>query len=281
MAIFICLAALAVFFLLVMAVDCNRFVIRTYRCRIGKLKRDGRVVLLSDLHGKSFGRDNEKLLSAIGRVNPDMIWIAGDMYTSSRDGDTQTARGLISALSRRYPVYYANGNHEQKTRLSPEDFGDMYQDFAGEIERLGVRHLVNERVYLPEFNMEICGAEIGFEYYGKFNKKKMEPAYLTQLLGKPDPARTTVLLAHNPDFFEAYAQWGADLTVSGHIHGGLMRVPFLGGAISPSLKLFPRYDGGEFREGEAVMILGRGLGTHTLPIRIFNPGELVVIELCR
>ena len=101
MAIFICLAALALFFLLVMAVDCNRFVIRTYRCRIGKLKRDGRVVLLSDLHGKSFGRDNEKLLSAIERVNPDMIWIAGDMYTSSRDGDTQTARGLISALSRK------------------------------------------------------------------------------------------------------------------------------------------------------------------------------------
>lgn len=281
MAIFICLAVVAVFFLLVMAADCNRFVIRTYRCRMGQLKKDGRVVLLSDLHGKSFGRDNERLLEAIGRVKPDMIWIAGDMYTSSKEGDTRTACRLIAELSRKYPVYYANGNHEQKTRLCPEDFGRMYQDFAREIQKLGVRHLVNERVYLPEFNMEICGAEIGFEYYGKFNKRKMEPDYLTELLGRPDPTGASVLIAHNPDFFAAYAAWGADLVVSGHIHGGLMRVPFLGGAISPSLRLFPKYDGGEFREGKAVMILGRGLGTHTLPIRIFNPGELVVIELCR
>lgn len=87
------------------------------------------------------------------------------------------------------------------------------------------------------------------------------------------------MIAHNPEYFPAYAEWGADLVLSGHVHGGLMRLPFLGGVIAPSMKLFPKYDGGVFEEHGSTMILSRGLGTHTLPIRIFNPGELVVIRL--
>ena len=139
--------------------------------------------------------------------------------------------------------------------------------------------LENERIILPAYNMEICGAEIGREYYGKFKTKKMPVSYMEKLLGKVAENTFTLLIAHNPDYFETYASWGADLTVSGHVHGGLMVLPLLGGVISPSLKLFPKYDGGEFRDGKHTMILGRGLGTHTLPIRIFNPGELVVIHL--
>lgn len=87
------------------------------------------------------------------------------------------------------------------------------------------------------------------------------------------------MIAHNPEYFEAYAGWGADLTVSGHVHGGVMRLPFLGGVISPRLTLFPKYDGGMFERNGRFMVVSRGLGTHTLPIRIFNPGELIMIEL--
>ena len=87
------------------------------------------------------------------------------------------------------------------------------------------------------------------------------------------------MLAHNPAYFEAYASWGADLTLSGHVHGGIMRLPWLGGVLSTSLTLFPKYDGGEFRLGEKRMIVSRGLGSHTIPIRIFNPAELVAVEL--
>lgn len=278
MVIIICLAVLAVFFLLVMAVDCNRFVIRTYRCRIKKLKKDGRAVLLSDLHNKSFGKENEKLLAAIERIRPDMIWIAGDMYTCEKDADARTAEAFVERLAQKYPVYYGNGNHEHKTGIFPEDYGNVYGDFFAKMEKAGVRHLVNERVYLPEFNMDIYGAEIGRDYYGKFNSAKMEREYMDELLGRPDGSHACVLIAHNPDYFPCYEKWGADLVVSGHVHGGLMRLPILGGAISPALKIFPKYDGGEFKEGKSTMILSRGLGTHTLPIRIFNPGELVVVE---
>jgi len=279
--IVICLAVLAVFFLLVMAIDCNRFVIRTYRCRIGKLKKDGRAVLLSDLHNKSFGKENERLLEAIDRVHPDMIWIAGDMYTCEKEADTRTAEAFVTKLAEKYPVYYGNGNHEEKTGTCPEEYGRIYEDFFGRMEAAGVRHLVNEKVFLPEFNMDIYGAGISLDYYGKFNYAKMDGDYLDRLLGRPDPSRACVLIAHNPDYFPDYVRWGADLVVSGHIHGGLMRFPVLGGAISPALRIFPKYDGGEFKEGKATMILSRGLGTHTIPVRIFNPGELVVVEFGR
>lgn len=270
---------LAAFFLIIMAVDCNRFVIREYRCSGKGLKKDGTVILLSDLHNKSFGKKNERLLEAIESRHPDMILIAGDMYTSAKGGDIDTAKELVCRLAERYPVYYGNGNHEHKTRLCPEYFGTMYEEFADAVKSAGVRYLVNEKASLPAFNMDIYGAEIGREYYGKFKSVQMEASYLKKLLGKPDPSRFSVLIAHNPDYFKTYAQWGADLVVSGHVHGGLMRLPVFGGVISPAIKLFPKYDGGEFKEGRSTMILGRGLGTHTLPIRIFNPGELVVIRL--
>lgn len=274
-------AALAAFFFGVMAVDCNRFVIRRYKCKSQVLRKDGRIILLSDLHNKSFGAGNRRLLAAIEELAPDFILIAGDMYTSQTGGETSTAKELVCTLAANYPVFYGNGNHEQKTKLFPDQFGRMYADYVKEIKKAGVQHLVNEKVYLPDFNIELYGLEIGREYYGKFKKTQMEAEYLERTLGKPDKGKFAVAIAHNPDYFAAYAKWGADLVVSGHIHGGLMRLPILGGVISPAIKLFPKFDGGMFREGKSVMILGRGLGTHTLPIRIFNPGELVVIELSR
>ncbi len=273
------IAALILFFIIVMILDCNRFVVRKYRCREEKLKKDVKFILLSDLHNKSFGKKNARLLKAIDKIGADMILIAGDMYTSAAGGDIETAAELVCTLAEKYPVYYGNGNHEYKTKLFPKDFLDMYRKFSEKIASAGVNHLMNEKISLPDLNMDIYGLEIDREYFRKFKEIQMEEAYLEKLLGKPDKNKVSLLIAHNPDYFKSYAAWGADLVVSGHVHGGLMRLPVLGGVISPAIRLFPRYDGGEFKEGNAVMILGRGLGTHTLPIRIFNPGELVVIEL--
>jgi predicted MPP superfamily phosphohydrolase len=87
------------------------------------------------------------------------------------------------------------------------------------------------------------------------------------------------LLAHNPKYFKSYAAWGADLTLSGHIHGGIVQIPFLGGAVSPQVEFFPKYDAGLFHENDKAMILSRGLGTHTINVRINNTAELVSIKL--
>lgn len=279
-AILLILIIIILFFVIVMVADCHRFVIKEYTCISPKLQKDGNFVLLSDLHNTCFGKDNDRLFHAIEKINPDAILIAGDMYTAAKEDHMRTA-DFVCRLAQHYPVYYGNGNHEQKTRVYPGVFGTMYEEYMTRIKAAGVNVLVNERVNLPPYRMDICGLEIGREYYGKFVTPDMDKAYIDRLIGRASEDRFSLLIAHNPDYFEAYADWGADLVVSGHVHGGLMVLPVLGGVISPKLCLFPKYDGGEFKTGNSTMILGRGLGTHTLPIRIFNPGELVVLHLRR
>ena len=108
----------------------------------------------------------------------------------------------------------------------------------------------------------------------------MKTEHLEQLLGVCHRDCFNLLLAHNPEYAEQYAAWGADLTVSGHVHGGIMRLPLLGGVIAPSLRLFPKFDAGlySFREGRA-MIVSRGLGLHHIKLRFFNRPEVSVINL--
>ena len=270
---------LALFSCMVMVIDCNRFVIREYHCENKRLKKPLKIVQLSDLHNKSFGKGNSRLIRAIKELNPALIIVSGDMYTSLPGKETVTAQKLLEELVKSYPVYYANGNHEQKTKEETEEFGSLYEDYRQKLSGMGIHFLSNEHVYLKDYNISLYGLEIHRHYYRKFRKQILKADQVREYLGVPDPSSFHMMIAHNPDFFEAYAAWGADLVFAGHVHGGLMRLPILGGVIAPSMKLFPKYDGGEFHEGNATMILSRGLGTHTLPIRIFNPGELVVVKL--
>lgn len=89
----------------------------------------------------------------------------------------------------------------------------------------------------------------------------------------------TILIAHNPVFFETYANWGAELIVSGHLHGGIIRLPLVGGVLSPQVSFFPKYDKGLFKKGSSVMAVSAGLGKHTIPVRLWNPAELLIINL--
>ena len=155
----------------------------------------------------------------------------------------------------------------------------MAEQYGKALGEIGIAPLVNGHVYLPETGICIYGAEIDRYYYKRFKVREMKGDYLPGILGTPKKEQFTVLLAHNPDYFPQYAAWGADLTLSGHVHGGIARVPFWGkGVNAPTLRLFPKYDGGIFREGERTMLLSRGLGTHTIPVRVFNPGELWVVD---
>ena len=127
--------------------------------------------------------------------------------------------------------------------------------------------------------MVIYGFELEEFYYQKFCWADFQEEELERILGKPDEEYYNILLAHNPVYFHAYAQWGADLTVSGHLHGGIIRIPGIGGVITPQARLFPRYDAGHFRWKGRDLVVSRGLGTHTINLRIFNPPELSVIRL--
>lgn len=280
----ICLLAVLVgiflWLLVRMVKDSNRFVVVKYKIESPKLERKCRAVMLSDLHDKEYGKGNERLLRAVDEANPELILIAGDMVTSGGEKtDWSVALKLLEKLSKKYPVYYAMGNHEYRMKVYRDVYGKQFEEYIRKLKKMGVRILENEKVYLPKLRMEICGLEIDRSYYKRFRHKAMPENYMKQLLGESREDCLELLIAHNPDYFKEYAQWGADITVSGHVHGGVVRLPLLGGVISPMVHFFPKYDGGRFEEYGKVMILGRGLGMHTIPVRLFNPGEVVVLDL--
>ncbi|MBQ9123335.1 MAG: metallophosphoesterase [Lachnospiraceae bacterium] len=270
---------LGVLLLWVSLYDTHHFQVSMHSFTSSKIKKQMRFVMLSDLHGQEYGRENQILLDAIRDLKPDGILIAGDMITALKNTKTEKVEKFLTALSKEYNVYYGNGNHEQKIILYPERFGDLAERYKDALDRAGIQPLVNQNVNLPECGICIYGAEIEHSYYKRMSKVTMEVDYLKGILGDLDQSRFNILLAHNPDFFHTYAKWGADLVLSGHVHGGIARLPFLGGVIAPSLKLFPKYDGGVYQSGQSTMILGRGIGTHSPNVRFFNPGEVVVVDL--
>ncbi len=265
--------------LLAAAWDSNRFVTVTYEIPSDRVAKPCRFVLLADLHNKSFGREQKRLLDKIDEISPDAVLVAGDMLTAIKGHPFDKALSLMRQLAGRYPVYYGMGNHEQRLKLYPENYGTMYDDYVRALSEMGIEPLVNESVYLPEYNVAICGSQIDRRFYRRLRKCPMDADYLTRLLGEPRRDACQILIAHTPQYFEEYAAWGADVVVSGHVHGGIIRLPVLGGVLSPNMTFFPKYDGGRFVSGRTTMILSRGLSSHTPPVRVFNPGELAVIAL--
>lgn len=259
----------------------GRFIVREYYIDSPKLNKDVTAVLLADLHNCVYGIENQKLLECIDRIDPDLILSAGDMLTARPGNSVLVAQSLMTTLAGKYPVFYALGNHEYRMKIYCEDYHDLYDQYMNEIIKSGIRVLDNESIELPELSMKITGLSIERQYYKRFRKIKMEQSYLRREIGTSSTSYFQLLLAHNPEYYDEYDEWGADLVLSGHVHGGVMRLPFLGGVISPKLVLFPKYDGGQFAGKNGNMVLSRGLGSHTIPLRIFNPPELVVLHLAK
>lgn len=242
-----------------------------------------KLVFLTDLHCNSYGENNEMLLRRIGEENPDYVLTGGDLIVWGKDGKHDLALMLLKELAVRYKVYSSNGNHEKKWMEYEKTKRSTSVEYRAQMEALGVCYLMNQRVYLKRGKDRIClaGLDMDLSYYAKIWKRvKMEPDYLFSLLGKK-PEEFTVLMAHNPDYFNQYVHWGADLVLSGHIHGGLIIFPSWGGLISPSYQIFPQYDYGLFEKDGTRMVLSRGLGTHTIKIRINNRPEISVLTLKR
>lgn len=260
-------------------IDGNRFVTVKEEFQLSGLAKECRFVLISDLHNKVYGKKNDKVIDAIKKMHPDFIILAGDLVTSKASEDMTPGIELVKALGRDYRVYYGLGNHESKLRQRPDKFGDKFDRLKAGVRDKNVFLLENASADIPEYNIKVTGLDLDLKYFAHFRIRKIEEGYLQKVLPNCDKGRCNILIAHNPDYFEDYARWGADLVLSGHVHGGIMRLPFLGGVIAPSYKIFPKYDGGVFKSGNSVMLLGRGMGSHTIPLRFFNPAELYDVTL--
>ena len=284
-----------VFFLIVMYIDDHRFVIREYDVHTSRVSHPLTFVFMSDLHSKDHGDGNRKVLESVDSIRPDAVLIGGDMIISSKakrseDGWMQVSLNITEALASKYPVYLSNGNHEDVLH-EEEIFRPLYDRYMEEMEKRGAIPLHNTSEVFH--GVRIYGLELPHSSYGKVfpvhvGVEDVEACIGTCCEDSGDP-EFKVVLAHNPKFFPAYAQWGADLVLSGHVHGGLMKIGKLG-FIAPDLHLFPKYCAGKYtlpkgnkemsaKTDLSTLIVSCGLGEHTLPIRIFNPAELSVVRL--
>ena len=230
-----------------------------------------KIAHVSDLHNAVFGRKNEKLLSLIRAAEPDIIAITGDLI-DSRHTDIDSALAFVEAAAEIAPVYYVTGNHESRL-----DFDEIEPRLIA----AGARVLRNEAEDIGHGGERIRLAGIDDPSFIRTGGTSEERA-AAELEQLGDGGGTfTVLLAHRPELVEVYAEYGAGLVLSGHAHGGQVRLPLLGGLYAPGQGLLPEYDSGLYSLGETQMVVSRGLGNSVAPLRVNNRPELVIVTLSR
>ena len=241
-----------------------------------------RIAFLTDLHDKAFGEGNRRLLEAIDAAAPDKVLIGGDTMVArgQEDCSLDITVELVSALAKKYPVYYGYGNHELRLKTLPV-YEKCYQTFLSAIRAAGVRILddIGVTFHGEKGSLTVSGLTLTRETYHQFGKEPLEEGYIERRIGRVPENDVRILMAHNPLYQEEYAAWGADLTLSGHYHGGTVILPLLGGVMSPDYHLFPRIYRGRYEKNGRTMILSGGLGTHSINIRFGNKPELIVVTL--
>ncbi len=285
------IACLVILFI-INIVDLNRYVVRSVAIYDSKVKKKLKVCFVSDLHNYSC---TPKFYEDIKEFAPDVILCGGDTITATKGRKQNRAYYFLKELSEIAPTYTALGNHEYRAKIYPEVYGTMYDEFATKMEEYNIPILSNSSHYFEENNIKVSSADIDRSFYKRFKVYHMDDDYIESLIGKLEDDKYNILLAHNPDYFKYYNAYGSDLILSGHVHGGLIRLPLLHGVAHPGIRFFPKYSGGVYDEnGKFVryadsyvssknaiirLIVSCGIGFHTLPLRLFNPGELIFITI--
>ena len=231
-----------------------------------------KIVQISDLHDAQIGENNEKLITMTAETEPDCIVLTGDFVDSSRF-HPERSLSVAEALVKIAPVYYVSGNHE--AILPDAD----YQALTDGLRALGVCVLEDESAELTRGGQSIrlIGlTDIGF-HPGTLEEKK--DALRTALSALLPEDEFSVTLAHRPELMDVYTECGAPLVLSGHAHGGQIRLPGIGGLIAPGQGLFPKYTDGKYEENGTTLVVSRGVGNSVLPLRVNDRPQIVVVQL--
>lgn len=255
--------------------------ISVYNIGLAELSGSARVVVISDLHGKEYGKDNKRLLAKISEQNPDAIFVVGDMLDDNdAENNFSKTTKLLTDLLDIAPVYFSYGNQEK------EYSGNSIDTFVNTIKENGVIVLDDSFVDCEINGQKIrIGGTMGHAF--PFGRTMEEFESSDEYIFLKDMEKTdapTIVLAHMPDTFifnGAHNYWGnIDLVVSGHTHGGVIRLPFAGGLYSPMQGLFPEYDYGFYMLGEKMrMVITSGLSGYKLVPRFLNLPEICVLNL--
>lgn len=232
------------------------------------------IVQISDLHNKSFGKEQLRLLKKIEKKAPDIIVVTGDLIDSSQTNISVSMTFIRGAL-KIAPVYYVTGNHES--------WSGIYPELSNQLAEAGVMIMDNNNVQIKESGnvIELIGlADPAFNQANniKAANRLIFREQLSKLTEKTGDS-LTILLSHRPEYFDVYAESSIDLVFSGHAHGGQFRLPFVGGLVAPDQGFFPKLTSGSHTLDGTTMIVSRGLGNSIIPLRLFNRPELIVVIL--
>lgn len=222
-----------------------------------------RIAHISDLHNAEFGDENEKLLKLLRESAPNIIVFTGDII-DSRHTDIEVTLNFAEEAAKIAPCYYVTGNHEAALSY------DVYQKLEKGLINSGVTVLHGAEAVIEKDGESISIIGIDDPNMAAFPQDISE-------ISASDGFK--VLLTHRPEFFEKYVDWDVDLVLSGHTHGGQIRIPFIGSLFAPGQGLFPELDAGMFTKNDTDMIISRGLGNSSVPVRFNCRPELVLIEL--
>lgn len=229
------------------------------------------LVHLSDLHGHEYGKGSRELLDRVREASPDLIVITGDLIDqkSQLDMVPALARGLAAIA----PAYYVTGNHEWALGSG------AVKELKGLLGQGGITVLSNQYEILEREGAAVVLAGVD-DPNGYADQTTPEELYAK--IQNSDPGLFTLLLAHRNDHFSQYAAAGYDFVMSGHGHGGIVRLPLVGGLLGTNRQLFPDWTAGVYTLGDSTLFVSRGLGNNTVPFqgfRLFNRPELAVVEL--
>lgn len=243
-----------------------------------------KIVQITDLHNEVFGDNNKELIDKIDEIDPDIVILTGDLIIGNGESYTDNL-DFLKIISGKYDTYSVLGNHEQEAMVGK--YSQYYKDYFERLDALNIKHLNNENVKVCKGDsyISIYGLVIPLKYYPhafeclKKIIKEVDKELLKDVLGEAKNDEFNILLAHNPLFFDDYAKWDMDLVFSGHIHGGMIRIPGLGGLLSPTRRFFPKYDWGKFDVNESTLILSKGLGGGGFVPRILCNPEVMCVTL--
>lgn len=225
-----------------------------------------RVAELSDLHGRSFGKNNVRLLRTLQKARPDMICICGDLFDEKTD--LTMLEPLLTGLTDIAPVYYVTGNHEWQVK--------NLREILQKMRAWGVTVLENEERVLSRGGAEMVVAGV-HDPCGPYDMKT--PAALVRELRSAQGNDFILMLSHRNDELAMWSQLGVQLVLSGHCHGGVVRLPFVGGVFGTRRELFPEYDAGVYRQDGTTLFVSRGLGYTNVHFRLFNRPHVPIMIL--
>ena len=230
-----------------------------------------KIILLTDLHNRDI---TEKLVKIVNEENPNIIVMSGDMINEKVDG-FDNFFNLCEELKDK-TIYYVFGNHEEN--MSDEKQNEFIEKIK---EKTNVILLNNDKVELDD-SFTIYGFSHQVKYYLASTKEKIDLNYIEERIGKIDINKFNLLISHDPLLYNLYSEYGFDMVLSGHLHGGIINIPFVGGLLSPDFTFFPKYYKGVNKIGNTNLVISRGLGYgYMIPIRVFNRGEVVIINLMK